>query len=220
MQGSCPTDRHPPPLVELPPDIQVRIVRDEAPADWREVLSPEEKERRASFRSATRQESFARGRVAARLLLGERLGVPPAAVALEVAADGSLLAPTCGLCISIAHSGGWAAAAVGERPVGIDLERIVPRRPDLHRYLLHPGEYDRFERLPLDRTRALLLYWTIKEATLKGLRTGLRLSPKKLFLDLELDARRAAVRVADAVTWQARFVEEADYLWAVAFRPD
>lgn len=204
----------------LPPDIELHeCTYDPAAAPaWEAWLSAEERARLARFTHAGRREAFLAGRAAARQLLAARLGVAPAEVPLCVAPDGAVEVEGCSLHVSIAHSGVRAVAAAAEQVVGVDLEAIAERRPGVERFMLHPDEHDRFAALPLDYTRSLILYWAVKEATLKGLRTGLRLSPKKLLVDLDLAARAAVVDVEARESWSVRFEEQGGFFLAVAYR--
>lgn len=181
------------------------------------LLSAEERARMATFLHAGRRRSFALGRAAARTLLAEQLGVAPAQVPLCVADDGGVDVDGAAIRVSIAHSGEHAVAAVAPRPVGIDLEHIAPRHENLSRFLLHPDEYAAFDALPLDHTRSVILCWTLKEATLKALRTGFRRSPKKLRLAIDLPAQAAHVHLLDRPPMHLRFEEREGFYLAVAF---
>lgn len=208
--------------MNLPPDVAYRwMTYDPAGAvGWEGWLSPEERQRVVGFTLPKRRREFVLGRAAARTLLAEHLDVEPPDVPLRVADDGAVEVVGPDLAVSITHSGGHAVAAVAPRPVGVDLERIAPRHPDLPHFLLHPDEHTAFEDLPLDPDRATILYWTLKEAALKALRTGFRLSPKKLRLDVDLAAQASHVHVADGPSLHARFEERHDFLCAVAYVPE
>ncbi len=205
--------------MNLPPDIAIRwMTYDPAQAGEREaLLSPEERERVARYTHAGRRRLFTLGRAAARTLLAERLGVGPAQVPLRVAEDGGVDVDGAAVMVSIAHSGAHAVAAIAERAVGIDLEGIARRHESLPRFLLHPDEYAAFDALPLDAERTAILYWTLKEATLKALRTGFRLSPKKLRLEIDLPAQSALVHIVERPPMHLRFEEREAYYLAVAF---
>ncbi len=200
--------------MNLPPDIAIRwMTYDPAQAGEREaLLSPEERERVARYTHAGRRRLFTLGRAAARTLLAERLGVGPAQVPLRVAEDGGVDVDGAAVMVSIAHSGAHAVAAIAERAVGIDLEGIARRHESLPRFLLHPDEYAAFDALPLDPARATILYWT-----LKALRTGFRLSPKKLRLEIDLPAQSALVHLVERPPMHLRFEEREAYYLAVAF---
>ena len=205
--------------MNLPPDIAVRwVTYDPAQAAaMKASLPPEEQDRLATFTHAGRRQSFVLGRAAARTLLAERLGMAPTQVPLRVADDGSVDVDGAALNLSITHSGEHAVAAIAPRIIGIDLERIAPRYEGLLRFLLHPDEYAAFDALPLDDTHSLILYWTLKEATLKALRTGFRRSPKKLRLEIDLLARSARAHLLDRPPLHLRFEEREGYYLAVAF---
>jgi len=185
---------------------------------WEAMLSDEERGRLHGFGHEGRQHEFVMGRAAVRTLLGDWVGCAPAEVPLTVRDSGALDVPGHPYHVSLAHSGRHAISVVATQPVGVDLEEIAPRRPDLDRFLLHPDEAELLDTLPVGRDRSLILVWTLKEATLKGLGTGFRLSPKKLKLDVDTANGRATARVdgEQKQTWQVRFAEHEGCYWAVA----
>jgi 4'-phosphopantetheinyl transferase len=205
----------------LPPDISYRIlhVDEAAAAPWEEILSAAEKARLLEWKHEKRRREFIAGRMAARLLLADRLKIPPTDISVGVADTGAVHAGDHNLFLSISHSGEWAAAAVGDKPLGVDLERITPRRPDLHRFILHFEEYNLLDRLPLTRDEALILCWTLKEAALKAGCTGFRQSPKSFRLEIEPDKGAAVVRGADGERWNSVFERVADCYLAIAYEP-
>ena len=205
----------------LPPGLDARLVTDaDGPA---QALTEAERERMASFGHASRRDQFALGRLAARGLAGERLGLAPHDVPLAVAADGAPTVP--GLSVSIAHTGRAgetaALAAVAVRRVGVDIERVAPRRPDLWKRFLSPEEHAVLARLggPTDGVQTLL--WTLKEAVLKAQRTGFRAGGKTVRLDLDADgtppARGVARAVSGAGSWTVSFGREGDLWLALAW---
>ncbi|MEM1125404.1 MAG: 4'-phosphopantetheinyl transferase superfamily protein [Bacteroidota bacterium] len=183
---------------------------------WVTHLSDEERARWDGYRHARRRQSFLLGRVTARALLADLLDRPPPQVPIQVAEDGALEVPGTPYHLSLAHSGQRAVATVAVHPVGVDLEEIVPRRDDLYRYILRPDEYHLLDTLGLDRTHLHILTWTLKEATLKALRTGLRLSPKALKLHVEMDAQQARVTTDNHGHWHVRFWQEGGYYVSLA----
>ncbi len=175
----------------LPPHVAVAL----ATLPEAHVLSSDERARMEAFASAERRLAFALGRTAARRLLAERLGLDPDVVPLRVAADGAPTVP--GATVSIAHTGRGAAAvgvaSVSDAPVGIDAERVAPRRADLWRRILAPDEHGLLDALggPTDDTQTLL--WTLKESVLKGQRTGFRAAAQSVALTLHGEGRASAV---------------------------
>ena len=82
--------------------------------------------------------------------------------------------------ISLSHSGGLVAAAVADRPVGVDIQRIpdIPlSRMKKIAARFHPDEYERLDSLPDDRYAAAFCgMWACKESVLKLTGRGLSVS--------------------------------------------
>ena len=207
------------PAVQLPDDIVLHLAAREATASpVLDFLSADERARLGGFGSPKRRREFALGRDLARSALADHFAVAPAAVALRVAADGAPEAD--GLHLSIAHASTaahtLAVAAVAARPVGVDLEVIRPRRPDLYRFILHPDEVGVLGALPHEHDAAQVLLWTLKEAVLKAMRTGFRVSPKELRF-AEPPAEGSAVLRRGEETWDLQWAERDGCFLAVAF---
>lgn len=203
---------------DLPGDVVLRYLHAEAENGdrMRALLSAEERRRAEKFSDAKRRREFVLGRAAARLLLSERLAVAPPEVPLRVTERGAVEVGAGGWRLSISHSGDWAIAGISPRRIGVDIERIAPRSPELERYMLHPDEPSLTDALSLDKARADILCWTLKEATLKAMRKGLGYSPKKLRLDVDFEMGRATARDADGGRWEAWFEERDGYYAAVS----
>lgn len=206
----------------LPPDITFRHLRFDPDhlESWEALLSSAEEERLQGFTQQKRRQEFVLGRAAARMLLSERLEMVPGDVLLEVAESGAVDVVGSDLHVSIAHSGDHAVAAAAPRYVGVDIEAIMPRHAELHRYMLHPEEYELVEALPLETERAHILCWTLKESVLKAMRLGLRYSPRKLRLNINLDRTSAVVDAENGQRWDVYFEQWDDYYVAVAVEPD
>ena len=170
--GPCPVH-----ALALPDDVALRFAaldeRGDAPLD---VLTHAERAQLARFRVRDRQRAFALGRTAVRHLLAERIGCPPERAPLGLLDTGAPIVEGHPLYVSISHAGKGeetlAAAVLAPRPVGLDLERIVPRLPHLYRRILHPDEYDLLHTDGYDHDTAQVLLWSLKEAVLKGIGTG------------------------------------------------
>jgi len=203
----------------LPSDARVLTVHVDAVGfDHDAWLSEAEKERARSFGSPKRVRQFVAGRVAARHLLADFLAVDPRSVSLKVRPDGSVDVGEdgAGLALSIAHSGSVAAVAARNGPIGVDVEHIRPRRADLFRFVLAAEEYPLLDAMPVERNEAVILCWSIKEAVLKGRRSGLRMSPKRLRLSIDFDGGMASVLSPDG-EWSVGFVRVRDYVVSVAW---
>ena len=64
---------------------------------------------------------------------------------------------------SLSHSGGLALCALSGGPVGVDVERVRPRRAGLPAYVLSPAELARFD----GSWEEFYRLWTLKEAWCK-----------------------------------------------------
>lgn len=83
------------------------------------------------------------------------------------------------LYFSLSHTKDWVACAVAShREIGCDIEKIRPRSylPELTRKVFTSAEQHYYDSLPDEKTALCFFYhaWTLKEALLKALGTGLR----------------------------------------------
>lgn len=80
-------------------------------------------------------------------------------------------------CFNLSHSGDWVMAAVSDRPVGCDVERVGRTRTEVVRSCLAPAERRVIESVPEGpgRDRAFCRIWVRKEAYAKAVGRGLDL---------------------------------------------
>jgi 4'-phosphopantetheinyl transferase len=116
-------------------------------------------------------------RAVLRWLLGEVAGAGAAAAELAARRSGQLyLAGHPGLAVSLSHTDGWVAAAVHLSPggVGVDVQAPVPVTDALLRRCCTPSARARLARWsPARRARELAWIWSVQEACVKALGTGL-----------------------------------------------
>jgi 4'-phosphopantetheinyl transferase len=209
--------------------IQLWIVRvaGQAMERWRTVLSASEWERAMRFRMPADQARFAVTRGVLRTLLGRYLQLPGTAIAFTAneygkpGADGEIK-------FNVAHSGDYALLAFArDIEVGVDVERMSGDRVvgDLARRVLSPNEYERFAVLA-DGEREMTFFqiWTLKEAVLKALGSGLSIAPECLEVAFYPDEARllacSADEIDDVGEWTVQSVSIGDegYAAAVAVR--
>lgn len=137
--------------------VQVWCSSVTGPVEW---LNETERLRLSRFRSTAAAQDFLAGTTLARFALGAWLGVLPAEVPLDRTCErcgGPHGRPLIeGAHVSIAHACGTALVAVGDAPVGIDLEPLG-------------------REVPADSGADDLVDWVRKEAALKFSGDGLRL---------------------------------------------
>ena len=182
------------------------------PSIARASLSPAERTTYQGFRFDARQKSWLAGRFAAKSLVSnvhdgrcrpdqieirnDELGAPNAYHAGQ---------PLPG-CLSISHSGDWAAAAYTPSgpQVGIDLETITPRSEGFIRdyftehevKMVSSAHAGSLQGTPHSAERATLI-WSAKEALLKALGIGLRMDTRRVEVIAIEDEERA-----DAAGWK------------------
>ncbi len=183
------------------------------------ILSEKERGFLEHFRSEKRIREFVLGRVAARRLIGDHADVDPQSVDLHIANDGAVeVAGNHKLHLSISHADGWASAAISQRPVGIDMERVTYRRPGTYRRFLSVEEYALLEDTEFDHDRVQILLWTLKEAVLKGTRTGLRISPKLVRIQSMEKPGVAEILDSEDSAWQVSWIFWRNCYLAIADR--
>lgn len=133
-----------------------------------------------------------------------------------------------GIHFSLSHAGIWALCAVGNAPLGCDVERIGRGRERLAARFFHPEEQAYLASFGSEREedwqRAFTRIWTRKESLLKASGTGLSVSmngfsvlsdpPGMRFADPPENVREAARRETER--WSAGSPsEDAEYLFSL-----
>jgi len=159
------------PLVWL---VDVAALDEASLAHYAAWLGPSERARCARFVRPERRRQFIVGRALLRTALGRRLGLEPAAIALEERAGqapGLVFPRGFGGGFSISHSGQWVACAVSAHGrVGLDIERIDPQR-DVIALARQAFSMDEVAFLlacaPATRSAAFYRMWCSHEARIK-----------------------------------------------------
>lgn len=135
------------------------------------ALSAEEAIRAAGITKPLRREQFIAGRMLLRQVLARALGGCPEDWVLDaVVGAPPRVKGRPDLHLSVSHSGEWVAAALADRPLGIDIERLGarPNPQRFARWVCSPDEFERWTALDaLAADDALIGHWTRKEAWLK-----------------------------------------------------
>ncbi|MBK1785449.1 4'-phosphopantetheinyl transferase family protein [Prauserella cavernicola] len=148
------------------------------------LLTEPERERHAAYRRDEDRRRFLTGRVLAKTLAGERLGIAATAVEFDATCDdcgkqhGPPRIPGADLALSISHSGDRVGVAISTgTPLGLDVETASRTVDDgLLGYALNDAERAALTGLSeRERTEAFFRYWTRKEAVMKATGRGLRI---------------------------------------------
>lgn len=87
------------------------------------------------------------------------------------------------LHFNLSHSGSFALCGVGDCPLGVDVERIKPRRPGLPRHVLSDEEYAWFL-AGGSRWEDFYTLWTLKESLIKYTGQGMDRSMRSIAVPL------------------------------------
>jgi 4'-phosphopantetheinyl transferase len=137
------------------------------------LLDDVEQERLRSFKDPDSGRRFGLGAALLRLAVSRLTGVPPGSVSLDRSGNGRPVVAG-GPHVSVSHSHDLVAiACTNAAPVGLDVEMI-------------DGDFMPVGTSPLDvlapSAHRALVTWTMKEAYLKAVGTGLRTEPKAVAL--------------------------------------
>lgn len=116
------------------------------------ALSPEERDRCVSMRSAVRRHEFILGRALVRLILSTAFCVPLPVAPLSISARGRPYVPghnPIALDVSLSHSQSHilvGATCLGQ--LGVDLEGTLPDRETMAKRFLNAEEFERLVALP------------------------------------------------------------------------
>jgi 4'-phosphopantetheinyl transferase len=187
------------------------------------VLSADERARRDRFHSSNDRRDYARAHDLLRRSLSRYADVPPHAWRFV---EGLYGKPTLGdavLSFNLSHTRGLAACGIARSiPLGLDVERI-DRSADVRRLaacFFTTAETAALVTRRIDRCARFLDLWTLKEAFIKAIGTGLSQPLDSFSFDLDRDERHigfAAPPGYDASEWQfALYVPAPDARLAVA----
>lgn len=148
------------------------------------LLDEVEQGRFEAYRQDADKRRFLTGRVLAKTVAADRLGVPLESIAFDATCEdcgkphGRPRVPGADLTLSISHSGELiGVAATPSVPVGLDVE-TANRRADegLIDYALSPAEAQHLAGLSgEEKAAAFFVYWTRKEAVMKATGKGLKI---------------------------------------------
>jgi 4'-phosphopantetheinyl transferase len=156
----------------MPPSVVLVDGRSGDHSGFIELLDTAELERHRRMRAPDRRRDFVLGRAVAKICVAQIERTDLASITIATDADGKPFLEGSGLKLSISHSHGWIAVALGPDPLGIDVQTLVDELPSR---VLGPDETAWVESLAgSERRAALTSLWTIKEARGKLAGTGLR----------------------------------------------
>lgn len=171
------------------------------------VMSNDERERAAKFLRG--KETFIASRWLLREALSTYANVPPSELDFRRTAKGKPYLEGYGIEFSLSHSDRWALLAVSNKTLGADIE--VPQKTrdllGIAQSFFHPLEYAQLKELDeTDQQDYFFQLWTLKEAFLKAIGTGISAGLDKIHFHGEGDSLRAELspelQQDRAVQWQ------------------
>ncbi len=189
------------------------------------ALSEKEQERISYFKFPSVQKNFIMSQGALRLLLSDYLNIDAPKINIGKHSKGKPFAmDDTELCFNISNSGAnvvFAFSRAGE--VGIDIEKIRTL-PDLDQLIeknFSEKEKKFISKNPTEKEKRFFKFWTVKEAYLKAIGEGMRLSPDNLEFTFEnnkyeLDAIKGVFEQED---WSfTDFSIAADYAGTIVYK--
>lgn len=131
-----------------------------------------------------RKERTALGEAFARQLLEEFSGQAADSFAIVRTPKGKPYAENCPQEFNLSHSGKWLACAVGNQPLGVDIEMIQPRDLRVAARFFTPREQAFLAPDQEDAHLRFLLVWTAKEAYFKAIGSGITDLKSVCYFDL------------------------------------
>ncbi|QSY96530.1 4'-phosphopantetheinyl transferase superfamily protein (plasmid) [Rhizobium bangladeshense] len=181
-------------------------------SNWMRTLSPNERERAATYRFDRDRTSFIAGRYLLRRMLSAHAGIQPGEVVLLADEHGRLAfdrldAPQ----FSLANAYGLVAVAVASECecVGIDCERADAEIEEAALVTYCSADERRWlDHLPIrERPRAAVALWALKESHLKALGVGLSEDPRNITFSWEDGTPVAAKGGTADQAWHHHLIE-------------
>jgi 4'-phosphopantetheinyl transferase len=189
--------------------LDTRALGEDDVAAAEAILSPSELKRAHRFFFPHSRRDFAAAHALARLALATPLDCAAQAIEFEIEPLGRPFVtapPPPGVPdFNLSHTRGYVAVGIGSGPrIGVDIEFAdrIGKPERLFRYALAPVEIDRIRKLDTpSRQRRFIQLWTLKEAYLKVLGTGLQTEPSSFSIDVDQKPMRLAHGAADPGGW-------------------
>lgn len=159
------------------------------------TLSPDRQAYVSKFRRASDYQRSVLGDALVKRMIQDRLGREKTDIEIIKNAYGKpYLKNYDHLHFNVSHSGDWIVGAVGNKPVGIDVEKIGTVNMDIAKRFFHPTEYNALMACCCISAQLSLFYdlWTLKESYIKAVGKGLSL-PLDSFVLVQQDGEWAPV---------------------------
>lgn len=195
------------------------------PERFQQLLSATELARAERFRFLDHRRRHVIAHGALRVILGGYAGADPAVLEVAIGTRGKPFLPRySGLHFNLSHSGHLAMLAVGDRELGVDVEKLrrLESLQDIARRHFSHAEFESLRALPeAEQLRGFYRLWTRKEAYIKAVGAGLSMPLDVFDVSIADEARFLGFRdgTEDPAQWHLQDVSPAaDFTAALARR--
>lgn len=130
------------------------------------IMGKGKKERILRFQNEDDKKRSICAEMLAKCEIAKRYGIEPCDVILDTAENGKPYCKNLNVHLSLSHSGDYAVCAIGENPIGIDIQKIVPYNEKTARKVCSKIELEIIEK-SADKSAEFIKFWTEKEAVMK-----------------------------------------------------
>ena len=130
------------------------------------LMNEEKRARISRFRNEDDKRRSICAEMLARREIAKRFGINICDIEIAAKEKGKPYCKNAEVELSLSHSGDYAVCAVGERPIGIDIQRIVPYNEKTAKKVCSALELEDIEKSG-KKAEEFIKLWTKKEAVIK-----------------------------------------------------
>lgn len=120
---------------------------------------------------------------------------------------------------SISHSSKCGIGAISNFPIGLDMERVKPRKRNLIEFISDITEVNFFRSKYKSSNDLITALWTIKESVLKGLGEGFNYSPKTIRIR-NIEKNISTIEILNRINpifWKVATYKKEGYFISIAY---
>ena len=130
------------------------------------LMSGKKRERILRFKNADDKKRSVCAEMLAKREIAKRYGIEPCKVIFDTLENGKPYCKNLDIEFSLSHSGEYAVCAVCERPIGIDIQKLVTYNEKTVKKVCSEEEIEIIEK-STDKSAEFIKFWTKKEAVMK-----------------------------------------------------
>ena len=138
-----------------------------------DLMTAEKKSRIAHFRFADDKKRSVFGEMLAKEMISKELDIPIESIIINKDENGKPYAENMSIHFNISHSGDYVLCAIGDKPVGVDIEQIREIKSRLIDFVCTNEEKNYVLENEAQKQNRFFEIWTAKEAYFKYKGTGI-----------------------------------------------